>query len=253
VQSSATRRAQPRDKFEFQARILLGLGDPQPEEPQVPASIAELATWASHEIEDREPDQVIRDGRSPDDYLRRWYLIPHNRWMNLYLHQFLRSDDDRALHDHPWDNTSLILQGRYIEHTPTGQVLRQPGDCITRAANALHRIELIGDQPVITLFATGPKVREWGFDCPGGWVHWKDFDQRGGCGEPHGEAAPATPLPSRPDTPLCDLAEAVIDAVEAHLNGTVELRATARRSMLAKFADLGLAPHWVYGLREVLA
>jgi hypothetical protein len=26
-----------------------------------------------------------------------------------------------------------------------------------------------------TLFAGGPIVREWGFDCPQGWRHWKEF------------------------------------------------------------------------------
>lgn len=41
-----------------------------------------------------------------------------------------------------------------------------------------------------TLFITGPRIREWGFHCPKGWVHWKKFcavDQPGqigsGCGE----------------------------------------------------------------------
>jgi len=37
---------------------------------------------------------------------------------------------------------------------------------------------------------TGPRVREWGFHCPNGWRHWKDFvsqenkgEQGVGCGE----------------------------------------------------------------------
>ena len=37
---------------------------------------------------------------------------------NLYLHEFSRSDDDRALHDHPWlFNLSVLLSGTYVEHT----------------------------------------------------------------------------------------------------------------------------------------
>ena len=37
--------------------------------------------------------------------------------MNAYLHQFLRSDDDRANDGHPWHNVSTLLRGRYREHT----------------------------------------------------------------------------------------------------------------------------------------
>ena len=99
-------------------------------------------------------------------------------------------DDDRALHDHPWDNTSLLLDGEYIEHTSEGAFHRRPGDFVVRTAAALHRIELINDQPAISLFTTGPKVRGWGFACPQGWVPWRVFTATGdmggagqGCGQ----------------------------------------------------------------------
>jgi hypothetical protein len=42
----------------------------------------------------RAPDQVIGGRERP--YMLRWYLIPRNRFCNIYLHHFLRSDDDRA-------------------------------------------------------------------------------------------------------------------------------------------------------------
>ena len=61
----------------------------------------------------REPDFIIGD-----NYLRRWWLIPRNRWLNVYLHEFRASDDDRALHDHPWASCSIILRGEYFEHLP---------------------------------------------------------------------------------------------------------------------------------------
>src|ERR1700761_649655 len=63
----------------------------------------------------RRPDVLI--GKAGDTYMRRWWVIPRNRFFNIYLHNFLRSDDDRALHDHPWVNMSILLWGRYIEHT----------------------------------------------------------------------------------------------------------------------------------------
>jgi len=57
-------------------------------------------------------------GGTQRPYLLRWYLLPRNRWMNLYLHKFCRDDDDRALHDHPWWFVSVMLVGTYREYVP---------------------------------------------------------------------------------------------------------------------------------------
>ncbi len=135
--------------------------------------------------ERRAPDVEIGGAANP--YLRRWWLIPRNRFFNVYLHHFLRSDDGRALHDHPWWNLSVLLVGRYVEHTiaPGGiNVLteRRAGDWKFRPAGAAHRIELV-DGPCWTLFVTGPRLREWGFHCPRGWVHWRDFTKPENPGE----------------------------------------------------------------------
>lgn len=141
----------------------------------------------------RPPDRVIGGYHMP--YLRRWWLIPRNPVFNIYLHQFLRSDDDRALHDHPWANCSILLRGEYMEHTDSGVCVLKAGDIKVRMSGKMaHRIELFADRawngdlkpgtvcyaqhqerPVWTLFITGPRYREWGFWCPHGWVHWKAF------------------------------------------------------------------------------
>lgn len=105
----------------------------------------------------------------------RWYVIPRNRWFNVYLHKICRDDDDRALHDHPWASLSFILRGRYRETTPFGKRDYQAGRIIFRGQEFPHRLELIDGSPCWTLFLTGPKVREWGFYCPKGWVPWQEF------------------------------------------------------------------------------
>jgi hypothetical protein len=126
----------------------------------------------------RPPDRVIND-----NYLLRWHIIPRNRFLNIYLHCFLGSDDDRALHDHPWWSVSFLLKGRIIEHTEDygyqGQVIKLSRSVRRfipklRAAKHAHRIELTGDK-AWTLFITGPKVRTWGVYCPKGWVPWRQF------------------------------------------------------------------------------
>lgn len=137
----------------------------------------------------RLPDFVIGGPQRP--YLRRWWTLPRNRLFNVYLHQFLRSDDDRALHDHPWlFNASLILRGSYTEETIAAggirvRTVRGAGSVKLRFGPAPHRVEL-HEGPCWTLFITGPRVREWGFHCPdAGWVHWKRFtadDDKGAVG-----------------------------------------------------------------------
>jgi hypothetical protein len=144
-----------------------------------------ILRWARN----RKPDFVIGGQESP--YLRRHWLLPRNPFFNVYVHEFLRSDDDRALHDHPWlFNASWLLQGYYFEHSANGCALRLAGDVKFRWGPAPHRIELLGSRaqagevvtepwhhalPCWTLFITGPRVREWGFLCQQGWVHWKRF------------------------------------------------------------------------------
>lgn len=137
----------------------------------------------------REPDFII--GPPDDPYMLRWWLVPRNDAFNIYYHRMLKDDDDRALHDHPWPSLSLILQGRLREHLEGGDTrILDQGDTVYRSAEMAHRLELISPIPAETLFITGPRIREWGFHCPQGWRHWKDFvaptehGQVGrGCGE----------------------------------------------------------------------
>lgn len=148
------------------------------------ATLTDLQAWAER-IMVREPDFIIGD-----NYLRRWWVVPRNPFCNVYLHEMLHSDDDRALHDHPWVNRSLIIAGSYVEVTPEGEFARRPGDIIERQPESLHRLVVVPGARVVTLFFTGPVVREWGFACPQGWVPWQQFvDARDtgkigrGCGE----------------------------------------------------------------------
>ena len=122
----------------------------------------------------RQPDVVICG-----NYLHRWYMIPRNRFFNIYLHKFGRSDDDRALHCHPWYSVSFLLKGEMIEHNFKGIKAIRRFIPVFRTAKFAHRLELVKG-PVWTLFITGPKIREWGFHCPQGWKHWRQFTTEDG-------------------------------------------------------------------------
>ena len=156
-----------------------------------------LRIWLSA-IWTGKPHFVI--GNPAEPYMLRWYLIPRNPWLNLYLHKFLRSDDDRAAHDHPWIFASLMISGGYIEHFERDgkkqTIYRNAPSFVFRRTTDRHIVELFehfdggGPVPCWTIVLTGPKVRVWGFHCPKGFVPWFEFvdhtntgNTGKGCGE----------------------------------------------------------------------
>ena len=137
------------------------------------------------------------------DYLHRFRLIPMivfrgEQWhppRNVFIHRFLRSDHDRALHDHPWESWSLLIWGDLVEFyyyasehnrewlVPLYQVGRHyhrripKFKWIHRPATWRHRliVDPEATRKPITIFVTGPKVRDWGFWPAGVWVYWKTY------------------------------------------------------------------------------
>lgn len=153
-----------------------------------------------HRLVSGQPHQVIGIGHDP--YMHRWYLIPPNPWVKVYVHKFLRSDDDRALHDHPWSFVSVMLRGSYREIIPGDVLLRCAPSIAFRPAQWRHRVQLDWpawserEIPCWTLIITGPHVRTWGFWCKTTlmtisgrhvaserFVPWQEFGDAG-CGEP---------------------------------------------------------------------
>jgi len=124
------------------------------------------------------------------NYLWRLRLIPvvilngrkFTPPFNAFLHVFLRSDHDRALHDHPWASTSINIWGKcreiYMHDTPRVFVER----CRTipwlkpvhRPASWRHMM-ILDSKFAVTLFFVGFKVREWGFWPNNIFVHYKDY------------------------------------------------------------------------------
>jgi hypothetical protein len=164
----------------------------------------------------RPPDfQVVREDKAV--YLRRWWVLPRNDYCNVYLHHMIGSDDD-VLHDHEYVSVSLALtdglrerwcrmparnsrtynlwmadRAAYVQRTGLPLQLdpaRLPdpyrvqerticeGQLVWRSSSMAH--QLIVDRPAWTLFVTGPRVKQWGFWCRRGFVHWRDYVGVGG-------------------------------------------------------------------------
>lgn len=116
-------------------------------------------------------------GSDGSAYIRRWTVATLSDGSVVYLHQIVRSDEDLALHSHPWAGTSWLLDGEYSEErrtslivppgrlipnvtAPVWQVSRKTyvaGEIVTLRADTYHRLDLHRG-PVWTLFVVGPKA-----------------------------------------------------------------------------------------------
>lgn len=137
--------------------------------------------WGMLKAEDRAiVDNLLgKSPRAPDltitteegaDYLYRWHMTERSYEANDYFHIQTSSDPERPLHDHPWDNMSVILAGGYNElrqeNPPDGTVMRvvRAGATVFRKAHEAHRLILPPGIPyTMTRFFTGPAKKDWGF------------------------------------------------------------------------------------------
>ena len=114
-------------------------------------------------------DLVFEDG---EPYLERWIV-----WcgITLRLHRFIKGDDDRAYHDHPWWFITFPFKS-YIECLPEASDREvRPWRPHFRAATHRHIVRLKNASPVWTLIVTGPKSKEWGFWDNGVFIHHEQW------------------------------------------------------------------------------
>lgn len=148
-------------------------------------------------------DSMLVDGDNPQGPVyRRYFVIPRNGWFDIYLHNFLR-DDEEDPHDHRMMNISFPSQGEYFEDTfefkpklggpypPIKRRLISNHSLRFRLPRTPHRVVLKKDDdgkpiPMWSLFIGFPKLREWGFwvkfnpdNIPGKdrclWVWWEIY------------------------------------------------------------------------------
>ena len=138
-------------------------------------TLDEVRTVVNEVVVRTEPQLTLRaEGPGKPIYLRRWWLdretdAEGRGQRGLYVHEILRSDPTRR-HDHPWPSASLTAVGRLIEHSRQGSQLIVPGTVSLRPARFRHRLALADEESsqwpcrAITVFATGERAGNWGFE-----------------------------------------------------------------------------------------
>lgn len=133
------------------------------------------------------------------DYMRRFWLFnPYpsdssgaKNWfpISIRIHHIRRPDQDRDLHDHPWNARTFILRGAYDEVRPAwishyDHILaphyhrsfrRVEGDTVALKFGEYHRITEVSPGGAWTLFVTGKYRGTWGFLVDGAKVQWRKY------------------------------------------------------------------------------
>lgn len=145
-------------------------------------------------------------------YMGRWWLFnPYGRsanneqtparwpWLpSVRLHHIKRADQDRHLHDHPWNARTIVLRNWYKEERPTAacstrdlilyncdRLFRHGMEISVLARGAgytgrllygqYHRISEVSPGGVWTLFITWRYRGTWGFLVDGKKVPWREY------------------------------------------------------------------------------
>lgn len=105
-------------------------------------------------------------------YMYRWVF---NFWLfAIRIHHWIRSDDKRHMHNHPWWFWTLVLKGHYIDvsHDPFDpdyvekwEVMGIERQCAFRSASHLHYV-IVPEGGCWTFVISGMPSQNWGF-----WVN----------------------------------------------------------------------------------
>lgn len=153
----------------------------------------------------RTPYTHITSADGSSIYMGRWWLFnPYGRsadgeqtparlsWLpSIRIHHIKRPDQDRDLHDHPWNARTIVLRGWYEEEREQecqflgtknhswrglgGTWVHGAGYTGRLLFGQYHRISDVSEGGVWTLFITWKKRGTWGFLVDGKKVPWRTY------------------------------------------------------------------------------
>ncbi|MDB5967141.1 MAG: hypothetical protein JWQ72_3641 [Polaromonas sp.] len=124
-------------------------------------------------------DAGKKSGEGSEKDNRRWAWLP-----SIRIHHIRREDQDRDLHDHPWNARTIVLRGGYWElllgsgrpgAPDRVRRARQVGDTGRLLFGEYHRITSVSAGGVWTLFFTWKYCGTWGFLVNGKKVPWRQY------------------------------------------------------------------------------
>lgn len=114
-------------------------------------------------------------------HFRRWRLIS-TKYFSVYIHEIFKADEDKHLHDHPWNYISITLTGKFgefsresIDPLSLKYNILSSSSIVTRKATTFHKIQILLSNKVTTLFITGKKHRDWGYVVNNKWIQHEEY------------------------------------------------------------------------------
>jgi hypothetical protein len=103
-------------------------------------------------------------GKPECPYMYRWVFLFFN--YSIRIHHWIRSDDKRYYHDHPWWFITFVVKGCYtdVSEGKSGVYIDtlKRWDLVYRKSKHAHYV-LVPPEGCWTVMVTGKPVRKWGF------------------------------------------------------------------------------------------
>lgn len=120
----------------------------------------------------------VKEIKSKDGvvHFRRWRIL-YTPWFKINLHGIYKRDEDKHLHNHPWNFASIVLKGFYVEEKSDGLNLRYPGQIAIRKKDVFHKIYSLCSKSVYTLNIMWGKEEVWGYKVDDKFVDHETYRQ----------------------------------------------------------------------------
>lgn len=130
--------------------------------------------------------------KNGDVYMERYWLFnPYQLdgkkiwWRQLLpsarIHWIRRPDQDRHLHDHPWNARTIVLKNGYAERRQgeliweDRRIVRRVGDTARIRFGEYHAIDEVYGDGAWTIFITWKYQGTWGFLVDGVKIPWRQY------------------------------------------------------------------------------
>lgn len=118
----------------------------------------------------------VKEIKSKDGvvHFRRWRIL-YTPWFKINLHGIYKHDEDKHLHNHPWNFLSIVLSGWYVEDIDGKLNLRYPGQIAKRTKKIFHKISSVCSKSVYTLNIMWGKQEVWGYQVDGKFIDHETY------------------------------------------------------------------------------
>lgn len=118
--------------------------------------------------------------KSGELHFKRWRLFA-TPWFDVNIHAIYKADQDKHMHNHPWNIWTMVLWGGYHEmyrKEKDGSITRKPRIILNMRyanTNQYHKIEQMISKKCITLAIMSKRKSDWGYLVNGEHIQHEEY------------------------------------------------------------------------------